>query len=237
MKKLFILLSVLISIAAIPTHANCQNIKFFGIVVNGGTGGGGGGGGTPTEFVKLNFVNEFGCTAPTGWNYICGTNTAIQTANGVTFNNLKKQDNSTTTLSFTNSTAWVSNYTGFSPADVGDPANSGVFLDEVVKYGWKFNSGNQFTIGGLTVGTTYTFYFLSNAASFESSTVSFTIGSTTSATKANSNNWGSSATSPFYSDASMVSVAFTATSSSVVVTCNIVSGASSAPLSALIIAK
>lgn len=221
MKKLLLILLLFSGVAQ-------AQIKFFMPIVTTSTGGGSG---TPTTFWKIGQQNEYQTTAPSGYNYAHGTPTQISTAGAISITCVPTVG-STPTITFTNGAGFGSYYTA---SNTG--SNTGVFPDEVIGNGWTFTNGAQFTIGGLTPGTQYWIYFHSNAHSWEASVVSFTIGSTTSSTKNNSDNFGSSSTSPFYTDASLVGFTFTPAATSVTVTCNIVSGSTTAVLSAVVVAK
>jgi hypothetical protein len=189
--------------------------------IKGGSGSSGGGGTfTPTQFVRINYTVAAGVgSVPANWNNVGASDAAI-TAGGITVNNLINSAGTTTGYSFIEgSTNWVSGYDAFTPPEAGTgAANSGVFPDLVVGWGWKFNDGATFTISGLTAGTTYGMNILFNAANFENATCSFTIAGVSSPTIDDSNNFGSSATNPFYTDPSLSRLTFTASGSSVVVT-------------------
>jgi hypothetical protein len=196
--------------------------------------GGVGGGGAPTVFAQINFTSEFGCgSTPANWTNACGTNTAIANAGSVSFTNIINSSGTPTTWSITNGTGFNGYATAFAPPDVGQPANSGVFEDLVIKYGWEYTDGAHLTIGGLTNGQQYTVYFLSNAPTFTASTVSFTVAGVTSTTINNGNNFGSSTSSPFYTDAAIRAVTFTASGTTATITLNITGGNSTSIINAI----
>lgn len=188
----------------------------------------------PPEYVKINFVHEFACGNDLGFNYVCGSVANISTTNGVTKTNLVKDDGTTaTTIGITNLSGW----TGYENAP-NSGSGTGVFPDFIEGTDWVFNNGAQLQISGLTIGAQYKFYFLSNTDSWRPSVVSFTVAGITSSTVNNGANIGSSTTYPDWeTDPALVSVTFTASSTTATITCNVISGQSDARLNAMVIKK
>lgn len=218
MKKIFIILFLL------PCFCKAQIKPFMGIWR--GTAA------TPTVFWQMNFENEYQTTSPAGWQNLYATPTNISTTGAVSFPSINTSAGTAPTISFVNDTGFVTYYNADTTA-----ANTGVFPNQIIARGWQFNSGAQFTIGNLVAGQLYYVYVLSNAKNFEASVVSFSVQGITTNQVNNSDNFGSSTTNPWYTDASLCKLQFTPTTTSVTFTCNIVSGTTKAPINAFIIAK
>lgn len=187
---------------------------------------------TPTTFWQIGIQNEFQTSGPTGWKYIYGTPTNISTPGNVSFPTINTSTGGSPTISFVNGSGFITYYTA---ANTG--SNTGLFTDEIIGNGWTFTNGASFTLGNLSVGQHYWLYVLCNAHSWEASTVSFTCNSVTSNSVNNSDNFGSSATSPWYTSTALNVLQFTASSTSHSVVGNIVSGTSPAVISAVVLAK
>jgi hypothetical protein len=201
MKKIFFVLCALI---ALTCNAQKLLVNGFKHVVTG-----------PTVFWQLGIQNEFQTTGPTGWKYIYGTPTNISTAGNVSFSGIQTSTGGSPTISFTNGSGFITYYTG---GNTG--SNTGIFNDEIIGNGWTYSNGATFTLGGLTVGQTYWLYILFNAHSWENANCSFTVAGQTSNVINNSENYGSSSTSPWYTSTALASKQFTCTSASQVVTLN-----------------
>lgn len=221
MRKLIIPFLLLFSL-----HTHAQLIPFMGIVPAAPAA-------TPTVFWKLNFENEYQTTSPAGWQNIYGTPTNIATSGAVSFPSINTSTGGAPTIGFVNGSGFTTYYNAATPAT----ANSGVFPDQMIARAWIFSNGATFTLNNLVIGQTYFLYVLSNAHSWEASTVTFTVAGVTSNAVNNSDNFGSSATSPWYTDASLCKLQFTATATSHAVTCNILGGAATAPINDAVLAK
>lgn len=216
MKKIFFIISLFLSLAA------CGQVRFFMLAANGSSGSSGGSsGGTPIYWwVHLADQYQSQVDAPAGWNVANNTGgTALGTPGGVNMN-LIKSDGTSSSVYFTNVTTL--NGTRSAPTQ---GSNHGVFPDFIETQAWEFANGNQVKFTGLDNAKQYTIYVHGNAQNWESGTINFSVGGSTSGNITTANNVGGSTYPNWESDPALIKIInISPSSGTITITVNVISG-------------
>jgi hypothetical protein len=198
MKKLFFLLTILVSLAG---HSQtCDSCKLFALIVNGTSGGSSGGGTTPVveQTLQLSFIDQFTSeTTSPGWQAIKDLSGTTVSSGNYTLSALKDASGATTSVAFNLFEAGVGGVTG---TPIPSPASNVIFGDFIV-VGKAWNLGYtqeaSFRLTGLVAGRTYRVWILSNDDAYRNNVIAFKCNGsdmkqygTTATLINNSNNYG-----------------------------------------------
>lgn len=178
----------------------------------------------PAVYWKVNLADQYQepTQTPAGWNTLLNTGgTAVTTAGGINATSLKNSNGTTTTVGFTNVTALNGT------RSVPNGAGNGVFPDFIETQAWEFPNAGQVKFTGLDNAKQYTVYVHGNAQNWESGSISFTVGATTSSTLASTaSNVGNATTYPNWeTDPALIKITnITPTSGTITITVNVISG-------------
>lgn len=191
-----ILLTILLLCCASSLFAQ----KVYCCVIAGTTVSGSGGGTssyTVEKVVRLNFSNPYESAAQQPgspkWNMLGVTDATLQTAGGYSNSSLLDETGAA-------ATGWsVSNLTAFQGTTGSAPppatANSGLYPDAIVTYGWTLPATGDMTVrlSGLNPAKSYQVHLLANDESWKNSLVKIYSGAIQSSQVNANSNYGSSA--------------------------------------------
>jgi hypothetical protein len=154
---------------------------------------------------QINLSNEWVVSSKFtgGWNNLGASTTMVQTMSGATYTGITTTNQSYSGVTLTNLTVWDS----IRNASLPSVANSGVFPDYVLGYGWSFTDGNLMMLSGFDDSKVYGVYLHGNGNAWENANQSFTMnGDTTSKIFVNGNYGSKSAYPDTYSDPALQSI-------------------------------